>query len=198
MVKSMNKFAVLVILSCSALLVACIGIPVATDYNTKHDFASVKTYAWLEPKQKLIIDPLVDNDLMAGRIRHAVEQQMAAKGLTKATGDTGADVFVSFHVSAKEKISVSSYHSNFGYYPYYGYPYSGGYGYGGPSVDVRQYTAGSFIIDVVDPASRHLLWRGVSERRLKEKGTPQERDLYVNETISAILAQFPPHLNQGG
>lgn len=192
----MNQLKISVLLFC-VLLASCGAIPVATDYNTKHDFSSLNTYAWLEPKQKLIIDPLVDNDLMTQRIRSAIDQQMAAKGITLVSADTNADILVSFHVSSKEKLTVSNYHSAFGYYPYYGYPYPAGYGYGfgGQNVDIRQYTAGSFIVDIVDPSSRLLLWRGVSERRLPETGTPQQRDLFVNETIRAILAQFPSTLN---
>ena len=191
----MNQWIKVSVIVLGFLLSSCGSIPVTTDYNVGYDFSSLKTYAWLEPKQKLIIDPLVDNDLMTQRIKAAVEQQMAAKGISLTTGKNTADIFVSFHVSSKEKLSVSRYHSHFGYYPYYGYPYVGGFGYGGPSVDVRQYTAGSFVIDVVDPDSAHLLWRGVSERRLIESGTPQQRDLFINETIRVILAQFPPHLN---
>lgn len=184
------KFSILLL---TVLLSSCGGIPVTTDYSSDHDFSSVKSYAWLEPKQKLIIDPLVDNDLMTRRIRDAIDRQMAAKGILLTASD--ADVFVSFHVGTKEKLSISNYHSHFGYYPHYGYPYTGGYGYGGTGVDVRQYTAGSFVVDIIDPGSRHLLWRGISERRLQESGTPQQRDLFINETIRVILEQFPPHLN---
>lgn len=184
------------ILFFSVLLSACGGIPVAIDYNTEHDFSSVKSYAWLAPKQKIIVDPLVDNDLMTRRIKDAIGRQMLAKGILLVEDDSAADVFVSFHLSAKEKLSMSHYHSHFGYYPYYSYPHVGGYGFGGSSIDVRQYTAGSFVVDIVDPSSRHLLWRGISERRLQESGTPQQRDLFINETMRAILEQFPPYLKK--
>ena len=47
------------------------------------------------------------------------------------------------------------------------------------------------MIDVIDPASSALIWRGIAGRRLTGD-TPQERDIYVNEIVAAILAEFPP------
>ena len=47
------------------------------------------------------------------------------------------------------------------------------------------------MLDIIDPATSELIWRGVAGRRLST-GTPQERDAYVQEIVSAILAAFPP------
>ena len=172
-------------------LVACTGITVNTDYDTERDFNSLSTYAWMEPKQKLIIDPLVDNDLMNKRVRRAVESQLAALGFVKAEGDKGADFFITYHVSAETKLSVNSFHSSYGYYPSC---WNGCYGYGagyGRDVSVRQYKQGTFMLDVIAPASSELIWRGVAGQRLNN-GTPQERDAYVDKIVAAILLEFPP------
>ncbi len=171
-------------------LAACNGISVNTDYDVERDYNSLSTYAWLEPKQKLIVDPLVDNDLMNKRVRRAVESQLMALGFVKAEGDKGADFFITYHVSAETKLSVNSFHSSFGYYPHCYGCYGYGYG-GGRDISVRQYKQGTFMLDVVDPASSELIWRGVGGRRLNA-GTPQERDAYVDEIVAAILAEFPP------
>ena len=48
------------------------------------------------------------------------------------------------------------------------------------------------MIDVIDPASKKLLWRGMTKRVIPSLKTPEERRLYVLETVSAILAKFPP------
>ncbi len=47
------------------LLASCRGIPVSTDYEPERDYSALKTYAWKEPMRKIIIDPLLDNDLNA-------------------------------------------------------------------------------------------------------------------------------------
>ncbi|MCP4466466.1 MAG: DUF4136 domain-containing protein [Halieaceae bacterium] len=182
------KFLTLVLL---ASLAACSGIPVSTDYDTSQNFSQLKTYAWIKPKKKLLIDPLVDNDLMDNRIHRAVEQRLAAQGFQKATGDEGADFFVSYYVSAQEKISVSSFQSSYGYYPCWGPCYGPAYS---NDVWIRQYTEGTFMIDIIDPASDQLMWRGIADRRLSPSATPQECDLMVDSIVDAILSRFPPGL----
>ena len=172
------------------LLAACGGIAVNTDYDTSRDLSQLKTYAWLTPEKKLVVDPLVENDLMDRRVKRAVEQQLAAQGFRKASGDEGADFLVNYHVVAEDKLEVDTFYDNFGYYPcwgcYYGHPR-----FGGRDVTVRQYKQGTFMLDVVDPASKALIWRGVAGRKLNN-GTPAERDAYVNGIVTAILAKFPP------
>jgi hypothetical protein len=168
---------------------ACGAIAVNSDYDTERQFSGLTTYAWMTPKQKLLQDPLVDNDLMNNRVRRSVGRRLTAQGFSEATGDTSADFLVTYHVSAETEYSVSNFHGSYGYYPCWAC-YGHRYGYGRDST-VRMYKRGTFMIDVVDPASSQLIWRGVAGRRLNS-GTPQERDAYVDSIVTAILAQFPP------
>lgn len=171
------------------VLLGCAGVSVSTDYDTEHDFSTIKTYAWLEPKGKLIIDPYVDNDLMNQRLHRAIDDEMEARGYTKSSDVKAADILVSYHLSSHEKLTSTGYNSHFGYYPCRGCMHGGMH----HTTTIRQYRAGSFFIDFIDPAKLELLWRGVSERRLPGNVTPEERDAYVEETVGAIIAHFPPH-----
>ena len=173
------------------LLASCRGIPVSTDYEPERDYSALKTYAWKEPMRKIIIDPLLDNDLMSDRIHRAVDARLTALGYSKALADEGADFFITFNISSAEKISVDSY---YGYYGYHSCWSGSGYeGFGrGRDITVRQYTLGALMLDVIDPASERLIWRGVGEKRIPKFKTPQERDLYIAEIVQAILDRFPP------
>lgn len=190
-----NRLMNIAILLVLASLVACSTITVNTDFDIERDFNNLSTYAWMEPKREFSKDPLVDNDLMNKRVRRAVENQLASLGFVKAEGDNGADFFITYHVSAETRFSISSYHSNFGYYPFcwnscYGHGHR--YGYDREhDISVRQYKQGTFMLDVIEPATSELIWRGVAGRRLNN-GTPQQRDIYIDEIVTAILAQFPP------
>ena len=172
------------------LVASCSSIPVATDYDTSYDFSAVKTYAWLEPKGKLIADPYVDNGLMKQRVHKSINAAMTSKGYQLLDDASAADVLVSYHLSSHQKLSVTSYHSHFGYYPCR-FCYPGSMHHSGRDVEVRQHREGSFIIDIIHPQNRDLLWRGTSERRLPKSATPQQRDDFINETISNILSKFP-------
>lgn len=173
------------------LLGGCTTISVSTDYDTSRDFSSLKTYAWLAPKTRVVVDPLVDNDLMIKRIERSVELELQKLGYSRAEGDTSADFLITYYVSAEDKVKISSFHTNFGYYPCW-HPGCVGYGMGySPDIQVQQYKQGTFMLDIIDPASEQLMWRGVAGKRLTS-GTPQERDDYVRAIVEAILAKFPP------
>ena len=190
------KFSMIKMASIAALVMViagCAGISVNTDYDTSRDFGTLKTYAWMTPAKKLIVDPLVDNDLMNKRVQRAVESELSALGYVKANSEEGADFFVTYHVSSEDKISVSSFHGHYGYYPCWRGCYGYGYGGYGSDIHVRQYKQGTFMIDVVDPASRELMWRGVAGKRLNT-GTPEERNDYVRSIVTAIFTKFPPTL----
>lgn len=177
-----------------ATLVACSGIPVNTDFDTSRNFSALKTYTWMAPVKKLVVDPLVDNDLMSKRIQRAVEAELNLRGFVKATGDEGVDFYITYYVSSEDKISVSSFRGYYGYYPCWGGCYGYGFGFD-PDIYVRHYKEGTFMLDVVDPASQSLMWRGVAGRQLST-GTPAERDDYVRAIVGAILAKFPPSAGQ--
>lgn len=179
------------------LMTGCAGIFVTTDYDTSRDFSRLKTYAWLEPKSRLVIDPLVDNDLMVKRIRRSVEAELAKRGYARAEGGAAVDFYITYHVSSEDRISISSFHNTFGYYPCWAPGCIGaGFNYS-PDIHVSQYKQGTFMLDIVDPASDKLMWRGVAGQRLTS-GTPEQRDEYVRGIISAILEKFPPGRNQQG
>lgn len=178
-------------------LSACSSVPVSTDYNTGYAFDNAARYAWLE--RKGISDPRVDNDLVEARVRRAVDDQLRSRGLTKAASVDEADVLVTYFIGQEEKIDIRTFRSRFGYYPCwhcYG-PYGGpGWGYDN-DVWVTEYTQGTLVIDLIDAKTRKLVWHGVAERRVPAFKTPQERDAYIRETVSAILEQFPPGATAG-
>lgn len=187
-INSALRTRLLVLLASTVWLVGCTGISVHTDYDTARNFESLKTYAWLDAPTKLVVDPLVDNDLMDERIRRSVEANLAAMGYQQATGDNGADFFVTYHINAETQYSIDSFYGHYGYYPCW---HCFGPRYGGRTTTVRAYQYGNFMIDLIEPASSKLMWRGVAGRRLSS-GTPMERDAYVNKIVSSILAKFPP------
>jgi len=189
----------LVVAGLLVLLTACAGIPVSTDYSQDFDFSNVSSYAWLLPAKHR--NPEVDNDLVRARVVDAVDAQFTAKGLSQVSDASKASVLVSYQLGQEDKIAIDnfgSWYTHFGYYPCYRCGYRPGYGYFGNShfydddIWVRNYKESTLMIDVIDPKSKKLLWRGMTKRIIPSLKTPEERRLYVLETVSAILAEFPP------
>src|SRR6185295_9822822 len=69
-------------------------------------------------------------------------------------------------------------------WPYYG----GGY-YGGPSVSVSSYTQGQVIVDVTDPRTSQLLWRGQGVEPVSDD--PVKYSSAMQGVVNAIIAKFP-------
>ena len=170
------------------MVTACSGISVSTDYTPDYDFSGLLSYRWLEPTDAISSDPIMNNSLTAGRIVRAVDEELLTKGYAQHRAGSEADFLVSYHITSREKIDVTTFHGHYGYYPCW---HCGGLGWGS-DVWVRQYTEGTVVIDVIEPKQRKLLWRGVSSRPLRKLKTPAERELYIKETINAILQNFPP------
>lgn len=179
----------------AVVVAGCTGVPVSTDYNTGYRFHEASSYAWLERKDNSgVAGSLADNDLVEARVRRAVDDQLKARGLAPAGSVEQADLLVTYYIGQEDKLDVRSFRSNFGYYPCwhcYG-PYGGaGWGYDN-DVWVTEYTEGTLVIDIIDAETRKLVWHGIAERRLPVFTDPHQRDAYVRETVTAILARFPP------
>lgn len=192
------------------LVVASCGInrvPVSSDYDSTFDFSSLRSYAWhipvvdTEPPKNIA----ENNDLQHRRIVDAINSQMRAKGLVEADSTATASVLISYHNGLADKVklnSVSDWYLHYGYYPCYycGSAWRHGrhsrYFHAYPEyhddVWLTNYTENLLFIDVIDPTSKSLLWRGVAKRTLPRLENPEQRRLYVLETVQAILAEFPP------
>ncbi len=57
-------------------------------------------------------------------------------------------------------------------------------------VSVQNYTEGTFIVDLIDPALKQSVWRSVIQSRLKEKSQPDQSKF--DAAADAIFAAFPP------
>lgn len=187
-------------------LVGCSSAPVATDYDPEFPFASVRSYAWLETashsdisnpdSQKAGMARADVNDLMRDRIRTALAARMQAQGFKEVSNSKTADILLTFHMGIEERVETYDFHDHFGYYPCFSRHCGPGFGYypGGIHHDrwETEYQQGRLIVDMISPTSRKLVWRGVSERRIPWLETPEERRLFIVDTVGAVMGHFPP------
>lgn len=171
-------------LACALLLAACESTPrVAVDYNPGFAFAGKTRFAVIRPTVPGM------NDLMAQRLMSSIESALRARGYQIVPPEQ-AELYASFFVTSQNKADVQTYNSGFAYRRCWD-PYRCA-GWASPQVDVRYYTEGTLMIDVIDPASKSLQWRGTTSKRLPSKPSPAERDKIASEVVGAILAQYPP------
>ena len=61
-----------------------------------------------------------------------------------------------------------------------------------PVMVTRQYREGTLILDIVDPGSDTVVWRGSAQAQLAGSGEPQTRQARIQTAVRRILERFPP------
>lgn len=168
----------------------CSSISTETDYNTEVDFSRYQTWDWVQTDKKEEKPSLHHNGLVDQRIRNAVGDQLSVKGLAQ-TDQEQADLLVNYFTTFEKKVDVDTFYSSFGYYPYrWGYHHSRHSAFG-TETRVREYNEGTLVVDLIDAENKQLVWRGSASDTVRKNLTPDERKQKIDETVMAILAQYP-------
>jgi hypothetical protein len=164
------------LLTALAVLLAagCSSVSVSTDFDSKADFSKYKTFGWLKEKESNGVNDVSGE--MHEYIKKAVDQQLTAKGLMKATVNN--DLSVVYHAGNKKELEEEEY------------GYGGWWGAGG-GVTI-EYEKGSLVVDLVDRRENKLVWRGTAKAVLSENPSDAEREATIDEAVEKMFKKFPP------
>ncbi|RLQ21015.1 DUF4136 domain-containing protein [Seongchinamella sediminis] len=181
------------------LLGACASAPTPTvDFKHDYDFSGVNKIGFYKHSGEVTgDDPMTLSDFQKDRIDNALAQELQKRGLTVVDDPEHADLLLSWHLGTQHKTDVRTYQT-----PSYGvgYGHYGGYNrysmyscWSCTNTDVRvsNYTEGTFIIDMIDPALKKSVWRSVTQSKLKGKRDEDEVG-EINEAAARVLGSFPP------
>jgi hypothetical protein len=164
------------------LLAACASGPtIVTNTNPRADFGSFKTWNFLP---QLGTDR--DNGArtpMSTLLMNAMVREMESRGLSQSDSP---DLLVDFNVWAEDRVDIRStpshtihrshWHRGFSTWPTY-------------ETRIRQYTEGSMLLDLIDPASGVLVAEAVASQRIRDTSFTQEQaDKLVAELMSSVWA----------
>lgn len=171
---------------CLSLLLAACAVPVEVDYDTGRDFSRLKNYAWLPmTAEQQRQDPVIYNTLTDKRMRQSVDRLLAAKGFRRVEF-ASADFLVTYHLKVEQKLESEPFSYGVGY----GWGHSGMVMGGGR--DIYQYEEERVLVDMLDPRSRELLWRGGVSEETDRYASPREREGRILRQMHEVLASFPP------
>jgi hypothetical protein len=162
-----------------ALVSGCSSVKVSYDYDKTKDFTKFKTYAYTEDALALKI-----NDLNRDRLIKAVDQELAARGMTKSSSP---DVLIDLIVKAEQKMDATATNTG-GYYGRYGY--AGGFG-GTTHISYNEYVEGTLFINMVEKAIEKIVWQGVGTRTIDETASPEKRETNINYAVKTIFTKYP-------
>ena len=153
---------------------------VTVDWDEDFDRDTVKTYAWVTPKE------LPASPLMQQRIVNAVDYNFSMIGRIKVEADENPDVFVTCNGTTKDEMVVHS--DSFGYGYGRGFRRGGGLGMGTTTSRSNTYTKGTLVLDIWDAQTKNLVFRGTSTDTLSDK--PEKNEKKVNKGMEKIFKEF--------
>lgn len=182
--------AKLALFASAILVIGCASGPnVDSDYNESYSFSKIQSY-YLIPDKAADYLGQPGSSLTDQRVAKAIQHEMDKRAIAPAARDQ-ADILVSFHITSKDKTRVRNYNAGYSYGAYGGYRYGGmSMGYGN-NVSVQQYVEGQLIIDMVDPKTNSVVWRGTSTKKIDSDWTVDERIEVINTHVAASMALIP-------
>ncbi len=184
---------ILLIIASTLSLAACAThFQVATDYDDQYDFQGKTRYALITPEAI----KTTRNDLLRNRIENALHQQLAERGFQQVDKDQ-ASLWISYFATSEQQQDIRTYQR---YNTFYGYAscYRCLYPAMPTTTDIQviDYTEATLMLDIIDPATNTLKWRGSTSSKVTtsvaDQMTVAERKAQVNQAVAAILQRFPP------
>ena len=182
---------------CLLLISGCAStVDVTTDYDQSANFSQYRTFSFYQDRPSQPRDAATNFDTSLDLyLRNAVRQSLTNQGLRYDT--SSPDLKVAYDVAVSTETEVNT---NYAYPPGFGYGYSYWYGYrynygfsrfATPYRTINQYREGTVVVDLVDPDTNELVWRGIGEAAVDMRGNiEQER---INTIVSDILNNYPPN-----
>lgn len=155
-------------------------IQVYTDQDPDYDVGSYKTFGW---GQKINIEegrnPLYYNELNDKRIKQAITAQLNSRGYVY--GDSLADFIIHYHIIIDNQSMITTGPFGYSYGPYWIRT----------STDVTTYQEGTLIVDLMDPKTNNLMWRGWAVTEMDEGYKSDKADKLIRSAVSKIFKDFP-------
>ena len=165
----MRRSAAFIALSAMILITGCSSVQIETDYNREVDFTKYNSYRWIPHIEGTENNPLMNDPLIEGHVKSAVNSELAKKGYTKLE-EGHPDFLVAWYFTARNRVDVT--HS---------------YGYWYPHTSVYKYKEGTLVIDIVDRVDKQLIWRGWATDALQDRSKIKDQ---IDYSIQKLMKKF--------
>lgn len=199
-------------LALTVLMISGLSACTSYDYYTaainKTNLSSYHTFAWMPPANSG--DKRMANSEADAKIKDAATSALVAKGLRLS--QRNPDLVVSYTNKVGRGARTTYYSPNYyggwgGYYggwggfglgygfgwggwyrPYY-YAYGAPFAYGGPTyAEKEHFKEGTLIIDLIDPRTRRIVWRGFGVGEVHKN--PQKNIDNLPKVVNGLLDQL--------
>jgi hypothetical protein len=197
----MRKTSFLAVAAAAILSACASGIQVRTALSPDASLRGLHTFRVLPtPKPKIAgavsstNDPMLVNSISNRALRADLAREFA--GLGYVATDSNPDFCVAYYASTKQQLDVSYWDYGYSWQPRWWSGWGRRWGRGwGPDWGmqtapiVTKYTEGTLIVDVFDPKTKDLLWRGQGIAPVSANEQVYEQDL--KKAVEAVVDKFP-------
>jgi len=151
---------------------------VTVDYDHAVNFLKFKTYTW----EKIhATDPSVED-----RINIALKRDMEGRYMTEVA--SGGDVTITAVEATQDKAEFISFYNSLGGFDWQ--HVSGATGFLDSGTTVQDVPLDTLIIDIYNPKTHELLWRGaVTEPVTKSE---DKNDRTIDHAVTLLIGKYPP------
>jgi hypothetical protein len=163
------RFAVLLLAVCG-LVPGALAQKVTVEFDQAADFTKFKTFAIRDGRLNSR-NPALNSELIRKQIEADIQRDLTARGLTMVNGHSDVNVRYTFGSAPRTELET--------------YPA----GWWGTRVVRVPYTEGMLVIDLRDPNTRSLVWRGIAT---EEKGDPAKIQSKLDDMVRKAIDKYPP------
>ncbi|HXV39898.1 MAG TPA: DUF4136 domain-containing protein [Steroidobacteraceae bacterium] len=166
-------------------LAGCATAPtVRVDQDAAAKLSQYRTFGFY---RRLNADQQAYSTLTTSRIKEATIRELERLGYRH--DESNPDLLVNFSANVSDRVDVNKTPAPMR--GVYGYRVAAFRGWSGDAydIDVRQYKAGTLIIDLIDAGQKQLVWRGIAEGEL-HKSEQKDPAATIDRAVTGIFAKF--------
>lgn len=182
----------LAIVSLGASLCGCATIDITVAYDASANIANLKSYSWTIDSKQSTGEPLLDDPSLHAVIQSAIDEELGGKNYQKESSDGDFLLHYSALLEGKEEIITQE--------EYEDYPLVYGWNMGyvsherledGTQTYIREYQEGTLIIDILEPKTDRLIWRGSATADIQRTASLAKRRDRAQKAVRDILESLP-------
>jgi hypothetical protein len=177
----MKKIFLLLVIPALLLSACASGPTIVANTNPGTDFSAFKTYNFFQPlgtdRAGGVRTPL------SSRLISSMNRELISRGMSLSDSP---DLLVDFVVSAEDRIDVRTTPTHTVHRTHWNRGFSTWPTY---NTTVRQYTEGSLVIDLINPATNTLVGEGGAQSRIRSTDFTQQQ---IDEIVGKIMTELMP------
>ncbi len=166
-------------LAATAALAGCASMQVGADFDPAVSFQTYATYDWAPRDTLPTGDPRLDaNPFFDARLREAVDNQLALKGLRRSSNSP--EILVHYHAAVRDRIDAVRVDESRGYVT------------GEAGRETYVYEEGTLLVDIAEARGKRVVWRGWARMDLDELLTePSKMAETLAQAARRMFERFP-------